>query len=100
MGKPIDVESRPELAGLVDAVSESPGCTVLRRHGRDVAVIVPADAYQRLVREWETDFSVFDRIDRVMESTDPKALEQDIASAVAEVRRSRHRGQDYAKGGS
>jgi prevent-host-death family protein len=39
----IDLEEQPELARLVDAVSGTHEPIVLRRHGKDLAVVVPLD---------------------------------------------------------
>ena len=86
MVKPIDVEDKPDLAEVAEEVNQSVDCAVLRKNGLDVAVVLSAEAYQRLTREWESDFSVFDRVDRVMEGADAKLLERDITQAVEKVK--------------
>jgi hypothetical protein len=86
MAKPIDIEDKPDLAKIAEEASHSVDYTVLRKGGKDIAVVLSTDAYQSLIRKWETDFSVFDRIDEAMQGADPVELEQDIARAVEEVK--------------
>ena len=86
MVKPIDVEDKPDLAKIAEELCHSNTSAVLRKDGKDIAVLLSTETYQRLVREWEADFAVFDRIDEAMKNADSEVLEQDIARAVEEVK--------------
>ena len=86
MTKSVDLDDKLDLATLVEEMSRSADHAILRKGGKDVAVILSTEAYQRLVHEQETDFAVFDRIDRAMREVDPETLERDIAEAVEEVK--------------
>lgn len=86
MAKPINIEDKPDLAKVAEEMGRDNHPAVLRKEGKDIAVLLSPTAYQRLIRDWEEDFVVFDRIDEAMKNADPEVLERDIAQAIEEVK--------------
>ncbi len=51
-----------------------------------MAVIIPVDDYERLMKQRKEAFSVIDEIRTRNKAKDPKVIEADVARAVAQVR--------------
>ena len=84
-------EARNNFSDLLGSVYYSKEPVIVQKRGRDFAVVISPEDYQRLLKEREARFSVFDRIPRV--DVDPEEAEEDVARAIADVRKERASGQ-------
>lgn len=87
-------ELRSNLADIVNRVTYAKDKVVVRKHKRDVAMIISLDEYEKLLdpfkrlteTQWQSSFKWLDKIRAKMPKIDPEKLEKEIAKAVEEVR--------------
>jgi prevent-host-death family protein len=73
-------DAKQKLAALLDAAQREP--VVIRRHDRDVAVILSADEYGRLLDARASDFQSF--CDRIGNSARKKGITEAKLAALLE----------------
>jgi prevent-host-death family protein len=81
-------EARNTFSQLLDQVHFDRQVVIVERFGRPMVAIIPVDDYQRLVAEREARFQVLDEVRRRLSDLPVEEVEQDVAEAIAAVRRS------------
>ena len=87
-------ELRSNLADIVNRVTYAKDKIVVKKHNRDVAMIISLDEYEKLMdptkrlsqTEWQESWKRLDDIRAKMPKVDPEELEREIDMAVKEVR--------------
>lgn len=87
-------ELRSNLAEIVNRVTYANEKVIVKKHNRDVAMIISLDEYEMLLdpakrlseREWKESFERLDKIRAKIPKMDPEKLDKIIDEAVAEVR--------------
>ncbi len=87
-------ELRTNLADIINRVTYANDRVVVRKHNRDVAMIVSLDEYEKLMdptkrlseSEWQESWKRLDEIRVKMPKVDPEELDREIDRAVEEVR--------------
>lgn len=87
-------ELRSNLADIVNRVTYAKEKVVVKKHNRDVAVLISLDEYEKVMDpakrlteiQWQNSFKSLDKIRAKMPKIDPEKLEQEIAEAIQEVR--------------
>lgn len=87
-------ELRTNLADIINRVTYANDRVVVRKHNRDVAMIVSLDEYEKLMdptkrlseSEWQESWKRLDEIRAKMPKIDPEKLDREIDRAVEEVR--------------
>ncbi len=87
-------ELRSNLADIVNRVTYAKDRVIVKKHNRDVALIISLDEYEKLMdptkrlseSEWKQSFKRIDEIRAKIPPTDPREMDKIIDEAVAEVR--------------
>ncbi len=87
-------ELRSNLADIVNRVTYANDRIVVRKHNRDVAMIVSLDEYEKLIDpikrlskpEWDEHVRRLDSLRSKIPANDPDELDREIDKAVEEVR--------------
>ena len=81
-------EARNRFTQLLGQVHSDGQVVIVERFGRPMVAIIPVDDYQRLVAEREARFQFLDGIRRRLPDLPVEEVEQDVAEAIAAVRKS------------
>ena len=81
-------EARNNFSQLLGQVHSEGQVVIVERFGRPMVAIIPMDDYERLVAEREARFHVLDEIRRQLPDLSVEEVEQDVAEAIAAVRKS------------
>ncbi|MBI3660042.1 type II toxin-antitoxin system Phd/YefM family antitoxin [Candidatus Acetothermia bacterium] len=87
------IKARQNLGELLEEVYYRNDHFIVTRRQKAMAVIIPVDDYERLMKQRNEAFSVIDEIRARNKVKDPKVIEADVARVVAQVRaekKSRH----------
>lgn len=87
-------ELRSNLADIVNRVSYANDKVVVKKHNREVALIISLDEYEKLMdptrrlskKEWQESVKKLDQFRAKIPKVDPQEMEQAIDEAVREVR--------------
>lgn len=87
-------ELRSNLADIVNRVTYAHDRVVVRKHNRDVAMIISLDEYEKIMdptkrlsdAQWKESYKKLDEIRAKIPKMDPKKLDKIIDEAVTEVR--------------
>ena len=87
-------ELRSNLADIVNRVTYAKDRVVVKKHNRDVAMIISLDEYEKLMdptkrlseSQWQESWKRLDAIRAKMPKVDPEELDREIDKAVEEVR--------------
>ena len=82
-------DARSRFSELLGEVHYGSQTVIVERSGRPMAAIIPVEVYRRLVAEREARFEVLDAIRRQMPDVPAEQVEQDVAQAVAAVRKAK-----------
>ncbi len=90
-------ELRSNLADIVNRVTYAQEKVVVKKHNRDVALIISLDEYEKLKdptkrlskKEWNESVKRLDEFRAKIPDFDPQEMERVIDEAVAEVRAER-----------
>jgi prevent-host-death family protein len=80
-------EARQRFAELVGQAQYGGQVTVIEKSGKPVVAMIPMDMYERLVAERALRFEILDRIRSKAPDRRSDSVEQDVAEALAAVRR-------------
>ncbi len=80
-------EARNNFAHLIGRVHYGGQVVIVERSGRPMVAVIPLEMYQRLVAEREIRFQVLDRIRSRLPDLPREEVEQDVAEAIAAVRK-------------
>jgi len=80
-------EARNNFSQLLGQVHFGGQVVIVERFGRPMVTIIPLKDYQRLIAEREARFQVLDEIRQRLPDLPVEEVEQDVAEAVAAVRR-------------
>ncbi len=80
-------EARNNFAHLIGRVHYGGQVVIVERSGRPMVAVIPLEMYQRLVAEREIRFQVLDRVRSRLPDLPPEEVEQDVAEAIAAVRK-------------
>ena len=87
-------ELRSNLADIVNRVTYANDKIVVKKHNRDVAMLISLDEYEKIMdptkrlseSEWQEKFKRLDKLRAKMPKGDPDELDREIDKAVEEVR--------------
>ncbi len=90
-------ELRSNLADIMNRVTYAKDRIVVKKHNRDVALIISLDEYERITdptkrlsdSEWRNSFKRLDEFRSKIPKFDPEEMEKTIDEAVKEVRAER-----------
>jgi len=80
------IKVRQNLGELLEEVYYRNDHFIVMRRQKAMAVIIPVDDYERLMKQREEAFSVIDEIRAGTRVKDPKVIEADVARVIAKVR--------------
>ena len=81
-------EARNNFSELLGQVHFGGQVVIVERFGRPMVAIIPVEDYQQLIAEREARFQVLDEIRRRLPDLPVEEVEQDVAEAIAAVRKS------------
>jgi len=85
-------EASQNLEELLDDLAERDDVAIVERNGDPVAVVISIESYRQLIEsQAERDWRIIDRLRDRNRTVDIIQAEQDIESAISEVRRARRR---------
>ena len=88
MVKHIEVrEAHTRFAQLLGEVHDGGQTVIVERSGTPMAAIIPLQEYEQLIAERNERFHILDDIRRRMPDSPADEVEQDVAQAVAAIRR-------------
>ncbi|MBI4280231.1 MAG: type II toxin-antitoxin system Phd/YefM family antitoxin [Armatimonadetes bacterium] len=82
-------EARQNFSTLIHAASERGERTVIARHGRPMAVLIPIAEFEQWKKCRDQAFDAFDQIREANVAVFAEQADRDVATAVAEVCRRR-----------
>ncbi len=82
-------EARNSFSDLLGIVYYSKEAVVVEKWGRPVAVIITPEDYERLLRQREERFAVFDEVRAVNLEAAPQEVAADTAREIAALRKER-----------
>jgi prevent-host-death family protein len=85
-------EARNNFANLMGRVHDSQETVIVERSGKPMLAMIPIELYQQLIAEREARFQIVDRIKNRLPDLPEDEVMQDVAEAVAAVRKQRGSG--------
>jgi prevent-host-death family protein len=82
-------EARNKFADLIGRVHYSRETVVIERSGKPMVAMIPIDLYEQIVAEREARFQVIDQIKERLPDLSEDEVAQDVADAIAAIRRER-----------
>jgi prevent-host-death family protein len=79
-------DARSRFAELLGQVQYGKDTVIVEKQGKPVVAVIDMERYDRLIQAWKAPFDILDQIRAKNRDKDPEQVEQDVASAVAEVR--------------
>lgn len=87
-------ELRSNLSDIINRVTYAKDRVVVKKHNRDVAMIISLDEYEKIIdptkrlseSQWQEKFKRLDALRAKMPKVDPGELDREIDKAVKEVR--------------
>ena len=79
-------DARSRFAELLGQVQYGKDTIIVEKQGKPVVAVIDMERYDRLTQAWKAPFAVLDQIRAKNRDKDPEQVQQDVASAVAEVR--------------
>ena len=80
-------EARNNFSDLLGLVYYSKEAVVVEKRGRPFAVVISPEDYEKLLRERERDFAIFDEIHAKNLDVAPEEVEEAVAREVAALRK-------------
>jgi prevent-host-death family protein len=80
------IKARQNLGELLEEVYYKHDHFIITRREKAMAVVIPVEEYERILRQRAQDFRVLDDIWAANKGVSPQAVERDVAAAIREVR--------------
>jgi prevent-host-death family protein len=80
------LDARRRLGELLESVYHRGDEVIIERAGRPMAVVIPADRYEALVRSRERLFAMIDKVHEANRDVPVEVIEAEVAEAIRKAR--------------
>lgn len=80
------IKARQNLGELLEEVYYKNDHFIITRRQKAMAVVIPIEEYERLLRQRQKDFAVVDEIRAAHKGRSPEDVERDVKAALEHVR--------------
>jgi len=93
------IKARQNLGELLEEVYYKNDHFIITRREKAMAVVIPVEEYERILRQRAQDFRVLDEIWAANKGVSSKAVARDVAAAIREVRAKRRKRHAQSRAG-